>query len=74
MEECDTTVKAGEAAGHGDEDAVVEGGGGEHGEDGEDGHGPGRDLEGPCEVPVHGLGLLERECALLGIGCDEKDA
>lgn len=74
MKEGDAAVEAGEAASNGDEDAVVEGGSGKHGEDGEDGHGPGRDLEGVCEVPVHGLGLLEGKCALLGIGCDEKDA
>ena len=38
MKECDATVQARESAGHTDEDAVVEGGRGEHGEGGEDGH------------------------------------
>ena len=74
MQEADTAVQPGESAGHADEDPVVEGGGGEHGEDGEDRHGACWDLEGFGEVPVHGFGLLEGECALLGIGCDEKDA
>ena len=74
MEECDAPVEAREPAGDADENLVVEGGGGEHGEDGEDGHGACWDLEGFCDVPVHGFGLLEGECILLGIGCDEKDA
>lgn len=74
MEEADAPVQAGEAASSRDEDAVVDGGGGEHGEDGEDGHGARRDLEVLGEVPVHGFGLFEGECVLLGIGRDEEYA
>lgn len=57
-----------------DENAVVDGDGKEHGYHSEDGHGTGRDLEGLGEVSVHGLSLLEGECVLLGIGCDEEDS
>lgn len=73
VEDGDAAVKAGEAAGDRDNDAVVEDDGEEHSGHGEDGHGSGRDLEGPGETAVHGLGLLEREGILLGVGGEEED-
>lgn len=70
MEEADTPVEPGEPAGYTDQDSVVQGGGGEHGDDGENRHGACWDLEGLGDVSVHGFGLLKGECALLSIGCD----
>lgn len=57
VEDADAAVEAGEVAGYRNEDAVIEYDGEEHGAVGEDSHGSSRDLEGFCEVSVHGFGL-----------------
>lgn len=74
LEDGDAPVEAREAAGRGDEKAVVEGDGDEHGCVGEDGHGAGGDLEGMGQVSVHGAGLLLGEGVLLGRSGDEEDS
>lgn len=65
---------AGEAAGDGHEDAVVEAEGEEHHEDGEDGEGGRRDLEVRGDVAVHGARLLDGEGVVVRGGGDEEDA
>ena len=65
----------GEAAGEGDEEALVEDEAGEDGEGAEDGEAGRGDFEGggPREVAVHGAGLLDDEAVLVGVGGDKKD-
>lgn len=65
-----------DAAGEGDEEALVEGEAEEDGERAEDGEAGGRDLEGrvgPSEAAVHGAGLLDDEAVLVRVGRDEED-
>lgn len=75
-EERDAAVEPGETAGEGDEEAVVEGDGEEHGEHVEHGHRSRGDLEGGGrgDAAVHRARLLEGEGVLLGGGGDDEDA
>ena len=57
MQEGDATVKPSEFASQGNEKTVIKCDCGEHGDIGEDSHGASRDLEGFCDVPIHGFGL-----------------
>lgn len=76
LQEGEAAVEAGEAAGKGDEGAVVKGYGDKHGKHGEDRHGTWGDLKGRGrgEAAIHGAGLLEGKGALLGCSSDDEDA